>query len=109
MAGLVKVPATKLLTCTLILKSVLASMFDPDVGNVIRDEIILVEAGMSPMTMPLHEPAMFCLPLVVVLPVQKLMKFVGSLFPISLISRKYRELLVRCRVGLPGFSVSSAS
>lgn len=46
-------------------------------------ETILVEAGISPMTIPLHEPCFCWMPLVNVLPAQKLMKLALSVFDLA--------------------------
>ena len=70
--------------------------FSPLLGLVKTAEIMLFEAGISPITttwsdsisyremisyvpIPLHEPVLVCRPLVSVLPVQKWMKLAASL------------------------------
>lgn len=75
---LVKLPATRLRTLTRISNSVSTAISSPRPGNVMREEIMLVVEGMSPMAIPLQEPLLTWRPLVKVLPVQKLMKLAGS-------------------------------
>ena len=52
-------------------------------------EIMLPTAGILPMGMPLHDPVVICLPLVISLPSQKLMKLLSSL---ECVSKKKRHV-----------------
>jgi len=75
---LVKLPATSPFTRTLTVKAVSSAMSSPGSGDVMMLLTMFPWSGMSPITMPLHEPPTTCAPFVIVLPVQKLMKLASS-------------------------------
>lgn len=55
-----------------------AAISSPGPGEVMIEETMFCWLGISPITIPLQEPAWTCAPFVMVLPVQKLMKFALS-------------------------------
>jgi hypothetical protein len=77
--GLVKKPALRCCVCTSMLNVVSAGTWTPTLGFVIIAVTMLVCAGILPMGMPLQDPVLICIPLVISEPSQKLMKFALSL------------------------------